>query len=98
MVEARLIDREGKAVTNFNAALPPSDSDMAAQSFKIHIFSIFLAWPIRDARLMWNANSLPTWKSSCLSLAKDSLLLGGRFITSVTQLESASAGDKSDEV
>jgi predicted nuclease of restriction endonuclease-like (RecB) superfamily len=34
MVEARLIDREGKAVTNFNAALPPSDSDMAVQSFK----------------------------------------------------------------
>ncbi|MDR1133136.1 MAG: PDDEXK nuclease domain-containing protein [Synergistaceae bacterium] len=34
MVEARLIDREGKAVTNFNDTLPSSDSDMAVQSFK----------------------------------------------------------------
>jgi predicted nuclease of restriction endonuclease-like (RecB) superfamily len=34
MIDARLIDREGKAVTNFDKALPPSDSDMAVQSFK----------------------------------------------------------------
>jgi predicted nuclease of restriction endonuclease-like (RecB) superfamily len=34
MVDARLIEREGKAVTNFGNALPPSDSDMAMQSFK----------------------------------------------------------------
>jgi predicted nuclease of restriction endonuclease-like (RecB) superfamily len=34
MIGAHLIDREGKAITNFNNALPSSDSDMAAQSFK----------------------------------------------------------------
>ena len=33
-IEARLHEREGKAVTNFAAALPPADSDMAAQTFK----------------------------------------------------------------
>ena len=33
-IELRLHDREGKAVTNFNATLPPGDSDMATQVFK----------------------------------------------------------------
>ena len=34
MIDLRFIEREGKAVTNFEAALPPSDSDMAVQTFK----------------------------------------------------------------
>jgi predicted nuclease of restriction endonuclease-like (RecB) superfamily len=34
MVDLRLVDREGKAVTNFPAALPPLNSDMAVQVFK----------------------------------------------------------------
>jgi len=34
MIDMRLIDREGKAVTNFTEALPPDDSDMAEQVFK----------------------------------------------------------------
>lgn len=33
-IEGRLRRRQGKAVTNFAAALPPADSDMAAQVFK----------------------------------------------------------------
>jgi predicted nuclease of restriction endonuclease-like (RecB) superfamily len=33
-IESRLHGRQGKAVTNFPATLPPSDSDMAAQVFK----------------------------------------------------------------
>ena len=33
-IESRLHKRQGKAVTNFPATLPPSDSDMAAQVFK----------------------------------------------------------------
>jgi predicted nuclease of restriction endonuclease-like (RecB) superfamily len=33
-IEARLHERQGKAVNNFQAALPPADSDMAAQIFK----------------------------------------------------------------
>jgi predicted nuclease of restriction endonuclease-like (RecB) superfamily len=33
-IESRLHERQGKAVTNFPATLPPSDSDMAAQVFK----------------------------------------------------------------
>ena len=33
-IEARLHEREGKAVTNFSATLPPAESDMAAQIFK----------------------------------------------------------------
>ena len=33
-IESRLHGREGKAVTNFNATLPPDDSDMATQVFK----------------------------------------------------------------
>jgi predicted nuclease of restriction endonuclease-like (RecB) superfamily len=34
MIGARLIEREGKAVTNFDVAMPPLDSDMATQAFK----------------------------------------------------------------
>ena len=34
MIDARLIEREGKATTNFENALPPIDSDMAVQAFK----------------------------------------------------------------
>ena len=33
-IESRLHKRQGKAITNFPATLPPSDSDMAAQVFK----------------------------------------------------------------
>jgi predicted nuclease of restriction endonuclease-like (RecB) superfamily len=33
-IEARLHERQGKAVTNFSAILPPAESDMAAQIFK----------------------------------------------------------------
>jgi len=33
-IDASLHDRQGKAVNNFQDALPPSDSDMAAQVFK----------------------------------------------------------------
>lgn len=33
-IESKLYQREGKAVSNFKKALPPIDSDMAAQSFK----------------------------------------------------------------
>ena len=33
-IEAGLINREGKAVNNFDIALPPTDSDMASQVFK----------------------------------------------------------------
>jgi predicted nuclease of restriction endonuclease-like (RecB) superfamily len=34
MIAARLIERQGKAVNNFDAALPPPDSDMAREVFK----------------------------------------------------------------
>ena len=34
MIDLRLIEREGKAVTNFETAIPPTDSDMAVQTFK----------------------------------------------------------------
>ena len=33
-IENRLHERQGKAISNFNQALPPADSDMAAQIFK----------------------------------------------------------------
>lgn len=33
-IEGRLHERQGKAVSNFTATLPPSDSDMAVQVFK----------------------------------------------------------------
>ena len=33
-IEARLHERQGRAVTNFAATLPPGDSDLAAQVFK----------------------------------------------------------------
>ncbi len=33
-IESGLHDRQGKAITNFPATLPPADSDMAAQIFK----------------------------------------------------------------
>jgi len=34
MIDIRLIEREGKAVTNFSEAIPPLDSDVAVQIFK----------------------------------------------------------------
>ena len=34
MIDMRLIEREGKAVTNFPETIPPLDSDMAVQIFK----------------------------------------------------------------
>jgi len=34
MIDMRLIEREGKAVTNFNDTVPPLESDMATQIFK----------------------------------------------------------------
>ena len=34
MIDLRYIEREGKAVTNFTAAIPPHESDMATQIFK----------------------------------------------------------------
>ena len=34
MIDLRFVEREGKAVTNFTATLPPPDSDMAVQTFK----------------------------------------------------------------
>ena len=33
-IESGLYERQGKAVTNFPATLPPADSDLAAQVFK----------------------------------------------------------------
>lgn len=33
-IDARVHERHGKAITNFNATLPPAESDMAAQIFK----------------------------------------------------------------
>jgi len=34
MIDMRFIERQGKAVTNFDTSLPPLDSDMAVQVFK----------------------------------------------------------------
>jgi len=34
MIDMRFIERQGKAVTNFDTSLPPFDSDMAVQVFK----------------------------------------------------------------
>lgn len=34
MIDLRLIEREGKAVSNFSKTLPPLDSDMTVQTFK----------------------------------------------------------------
>jgi len=34
MIDMRYVEREGKAVTNFNETLPPPNSDMAVQTFK----------------------------------------------------------------
>jgi predicted nuclease of restriction endonuclease-like (RecB) superfamily len=34
MIAGRLIDRQGKAINNFTAALPPADSDLAREIFK----------------------------------------------------------------
>jgi len=33
-IDARAHERQGKAITNFSATLPPTESDMAAQVFK----------------------------------------------------------------
>ena len=41
-IETRLYDRQGKAINNFQIALPPSDSDMAAQVFKVSKLNMYL--------------------------------------------------------
>jgi len=42
MVDSRLIERQGQALNNFSAALPPTDSDMATQIFKDpYLFDFF---------------------------------------------------------
>lgn len=52
-IETRLHERQGKAINNFQAALPPSESDMAAQIFKDPYVFDFLgtADPRREAEL-----------------------------------------------
>ena len=52
-IETRLHERQGKAINNFQAALPPADSDMAAQVFKDPYVFDFLgtADPRREAEL-----------------------------------------------
>ncbi len=52
-IETRLYERQGKAINNFQIALPPSDSDMAAQVFKDPYLFDFLgtADPRREAEL-----------------------------------------------
>jgi predicted nuclease of restriction endonuclease-like (RecB) superfamily len=53
-IETRLHERQGKAISNFPAALPPADSDMAAQIFKDPYIFDFLgtADPRREAELV----------------------------------------------
>ncbi|MEM7127289.1 MAG: PDDEXK nuclease domain-containing protein [Chloroflexota bacterium] len=47
-IELRLYDRQGKAINNFNLALPPADSDMAMQIFKDpYIFDFLGSTPPR---------------------------------------------------
>ena len=52
-IETRLHERQGKAINNFQAALPPADSDMAVQIFKDPYVFDFLgtADPRREAEL-----------------------------------------------
>lgn len=53
MIGANLIERQGKAVNNFEIALPPQDSDMAAQIFKDPYLFDFLGTdaPRREAEV-----------------------------------------------
>ena len=52
-IETGLINREGKAVNNFDIALPPTDSDMASQVFKDPYLFDFLGtdMPRREAEI-----------------------------------------------
>lgn len=52
-IETRLHERQGKAINNFEVALPPADSDMTAQIFKDPYIFDFLgtADPRREAEL-----------------------------------------------
>jgi predicted nuclease of restriction endonuclease-like (RecB) superfamily len=52
-INSRAHERQGRAVTNFNATLPPPDSDMAAQVFKDPYLFDFLgtADPRREAEV-----------------------------------------------
>ena len=52
-IETRLHERQGKAIHNFEAALPPADSDMIAQQFKDPYLFDFLgtADPRKEAEL-----------------------------------------------
>ncbi len=52
-IERRLFEREGKALSNFAAPLPPADSDVAAQLFKEPYLFDFLGTtdPRREAEV-----------------------------------------------
>jgi predicted nuclease of restriction endonuclease-like (RecB) superfamily len=54
-IETRLHERSGKAITNFKATMPPSDSDLAQQSFKDpYVFDFVAMSGKRDERDLEN--------------------------------------------
>ena len=72
-------ERQGKAISNFSATLPPADSDMAEQVFKDpYLFDSF-SRPIPDENAKSNKHWLIISNSFCLSLGPGSPLWAGRF-------------------
>ena len=55
-IQSKLMERTGKSVNNFPAALPPLDSDMANQIFKILICLTFWEPICQDVRWKQNRN------------------------------------------
>ena len=53
-IETQLHKRQGAAITNFEVALPPSNSDLTAKYSKILTFLIFWVRLIHEEKLSWN--------------------------------------------
>jgi predicted nuclease of restriction endonuclease-like (RecB) superfamily len=67
-IETRLLEREGQAVTNFEARLPAPGSDLARQTSRIPTFSISWASVGRPAsaslKMRWSSTSPASCRSS----------------------------------
>jgi len=77
-IQGHARERQGKALTNFAATLPPGDSDLAAQVFKDRTCSTSWARPTRAASARSSSRWWTTSSASCSSSAPASPSSGGR--------------------
>jgi predicted nuclease of restriction endonuclease-like (RecB) superfamily len=73
-IESRLLERQGRAVTNFDGALPPPQSDLAQQITKDPTTSISSCSLRRRTNAIWSEGSWNICPNFSWNLALDSRL------------------------